>query len=54
MLVSFSKGQVIICHLPLFHNPAVFDPHNTVGKLGNLVVVGNHDNRLIKLHAGTF
>ncbi len=45
------------CHNPLpplSHDPAVLNPYNPVGKLGNLVIVGNHDNGLVKLHAGTF
>ena len=35
-------------------NLAVLDSHNAVGKLGDFVVVGNHYDSLMKLHAGTF
>ena len=37
---------------PFDGDPAVFNPHNTVGKLGDFGVMGDHDDGLAKLPAG--
>ena len=50
-LVSFSKGQVIAA-TPSAHDFAVLDPHDAVGQLGDLVVVGDHHDGLVELRAG--
>ena len=39
---------------PLLHNPAIFDPNDTVSKLGNLAVVGNHHEGLMEFLASNF
>ena len=51
--LSFSKGNTIFQAL-LCCDSAVFDPYDPVRHLGNLVIVGNHDNRLVQLITGSF
>ena len=43
-----------IVSVPLLKNPAVLNADNAVGKLGNLVVMGYHHQRLMKFTAGCF
>lgn len=39
---------------PLLGNPAVLNADNTVGKLGDLIIMGNHHQRLTEFIAGNF
>ncbi len=39
---------------PLLGNPAVLNTNNAVGKLGDLIVMSNHHNGLMKFLAGHF
>ena len=50
-LVSFSKGQVITA-TPSTYDFAILDPHDAVGQLCDLVVVGDHHDGLVELRAG--
>ena len=44
----------VTSYCPLTYNFAILNPHNAVCELGNLVIVSNHYNGLIKFSAGTF
>ena len=43
-----------IVSAPLLKNPAVLNADNAVGKLGDLVVMGYHHQRLMEFAAGFF
>ena len=43
-----------IVSTPLLKNPAIFNAYNAVGKLGDLVIVGYHHQRLMEFAAGRF